>query len=96
MDKQQEIESAVFRKLLKHLDEHKDVQNIELMILADFCRNCLAKWMVTASEDVDIALDYETAREKIYGMPYTQWKDQYQTKATAEQLTAFNEKRQLK
>ena len=90
MNKQIEIESAVFQKLLSHLDEHKEVQNIELMILADFCRNCLAKWMVTAAADVGEELDYESAREKVYGMPYSQWKEQYQLKATEEQMAAFN------
>ena len=89
MNKQQEIESAVFKRLLKHLDDNKDVQNIDLMILADFCRNCLAKWMVTAAEEVGESLDYEAAREKVYGMPYSEWKDKYQSKATAEQMAAF-------
>jgi len=92
--KQQQIESAVFRKLLSHLDEHKEVQNIDLMILADFCRNCLSKWMVTAAEELGEPIDYESAREKVYGMPYAEWKDLYQTKATDEQLAAFNAKHQ--
>jgi len=96
MNKQQEIESAVFQRLLRHLDEHKEVQNIELMILADFCRNCLSKWMVKAAEDLGVSLDYETAREKVYGMPYSQWKELYQTKATDEQMAAFNARRQAK
>ncbi|WP_144391713.1 DUF1244 domain-containing protein [Pleionea sediminis] len=92
MDKQTEIEAAVFRRLLKHLDDHKDVQNIDLMNLADFCRNCLAKWMVTAAEENDVPLDYEQAREKIYGMPYSEWKKLYQRKATPEQIAAFEAK----
>ena len=96
MSKQQEIESAVFRKLLSHLDEHKEVQNIDLMILADFCRNCLAKWMVTAAQEAGETLDYEAAREKVYGMPYSQWKEQYQLKATEEQMAAFNAIQQAK
>ncbi len=96
MEKQQEIEAAVFRKLLSHLDEHKEVQNIDLMILADFCRNCLAKWMVSAAEDIGEMLDYETAREKVYGMPYSEWKSQYQTKATEEQMAAFNQRQAAK
>ena len=96
MNKQQEIESAVFNKLLNHLDEHKEVQNIDLMILADFCRNCLAKWMVTAAEDVGESLDYEAARERVYGMPYSQWKEQYQLKATEEQMAAFNARQDAK
>ena len=83
------IEAAVFRRLLQHLDSHKDVQNIDLMILADFCRNCLAKWYVAAAKDQGIAIDYEKAREVIYGMPYSEWKDKYQPEATPEQLAAF-------
>ena len=74
-DKNTEIEAAVFRRLLEHLDNHKEVQNIDLMILADFCRNCLAKWYVSAAEERGETLDYEAAREIVYGMPYAQWKD---------------------
>ncbi|MFT5450768.1 MAG: hypothetical protein ACI9N9_000248 [Enterobacterales bacterium] len=96
MNKQQQIESAVFQKLLSHLDEHKEVQNIELMILADFCRNCLAKWMVSAAEELGEKLDYETAREKVYGMPYSEWKDNYQAKATDKQMLAFNARQDAK
>ena len=96
MQKQQEIEAAVFRRLLKHLDDHKEVQNIDLMILADFCRNCLAKWMVTAAEEAGESMDYEAAREKIYGMPYSEWKDAYQLKATDKQMLAFNAKQDAK
>jgi len=96
MEKQQQIEAAVFQKLLSHLDEHKEVQNIELMILADFCRNCLAKWMVKAAEDLGESLDYEAAREKVYGMPYSKWKEKYQTKATEEQMAAFNTRQAAK
>ena len=94
MNEQQQtnIEAAVFRRLLQHLDEHKEVQNIELMILADFCRNCLAKWMVTAAEKEGVELDYEQAREKVYGMPYSECKEKFQLEATAEQLEAFNAK----
>ena len=84
-----EIEAAAFRRLLKHLDDNKDVQNIDLMILANFCRNCLAKWYRTAAEDLDVELNYEQAREIVYGMPYSDWKDQYQTEATEEQKAAF-------
>ncbi|GAB2682558.1 DUF1244 domain-containing protein [Aliiglaciecola sp. 3_MG-2023] len=92
MDKQTEIEiqAATFRRLLKHLDDNKDVQNIDLMILADFCRNCLGKWYKAAAEEKGIDIDYEQAREKIYGIPYAQWKEQYQAKATPEQLAAFD------
>ncbi len=86
-----ELEAAVFRRLLAHLDERKEVQNIELMILADFCRNCLAKWYQAAGDERGIEIDYEEARELVYGMPYSQWKDKYQLKATPEQLARFNE-----
>ena len=86
------IEAAVFRRLLAHLDERKDVQNIELMNLAGFCRNCLSKWYVTAAEEAGVSVDYDAARERVYGMPYHEWKDLYQKEATAEQLAAFNKK----
>ena len=88
-----EIEAAVFRRLLEHLDNHKEVQNIELMILADFCRNCLAKWYVAAAKDRGLAVEYEAAREIIYGMPYSEWKDLYQQEATPEQMAAFEARR---
>ncbi len=91
-----EIEAAAFRRLLQHLDAHKDVQNIDLMILADFCRNCLAKWYRSAAEERDVEIDYEQARELIYGMPYSVWKDKYQADATPEQLAAFEAKQQNK
>jgi hypothetical protein len=96
MQNQQAIEAAVFRKLLSHLDDHKEVQNIDLMILADFCRNCLAKWMVSAAEEEGESLDYEAAREKVYGMPYSEWKDKFQQKATDEQMSAFNARQAAK
>jgi len=83
------IEAAVFRRLLEHLDARKDVQNIELMNLAGFCRNCLAKWYVAAAEERGVALGYEDARTLVYGMPYAQWKSLYQGEAPAEQLRQF-------
>ena len=85
----QAIEAAVFRRLLAHLGSRKDVQNIELMNLAGFCRNCLAKWYVAAAEQQGVAMDQAAAREVVYGMPYEQWKAQYQTEATPEQLARF-------
>jgi uncharacterized protein len=91
-----EIEAQVFRKFLQHLDENKDVQNIELMNLAYFCRNCLAKWYVTAAQEQGEEIDYEQAREVIYGMPYSEWKDLYQKPATPEQMAVFNEKSKAK
>ncbi|MEY3016908.1 MAG: hypothetical protein RL336_43 [Pseudomonadota bacterium] len=86
------IEAAVFRRLLKHLDDNKQVQNIDLMILADFCRNCLAKWYVSAAAEQGVEIDYEGAREIVYGMPYSEWKDLFQAPATPEQLAAFDAK----
>jgi len=83
------IEAAVFRKLLAHLDSRKDVQNIELMNLAGFCRNCLSKWYVAEAEVRGLSVDLDAARERVYGMPYTDWKQKYQTEATAEQKAAF-------
>ena len=89
---QTEIEAAAFRRLLEHLDENKDVQNIDLMNLAGFCRNCLSKWYLAAAEDKGIELDYEGARKVIYGEPYGDWKKKYQTEASAEQKAAFEAK----
>ena len=86
---QTELEAATFRRLLKHLDDHKEVQNIDLMILANFCRNCLSKWYMAAAEEQDIAIDYEQAREIVYGMPYSEWKKKHQLPATEEQLQAM-------
>lgn len=91
-DTKTEIEATVFRQLLDHLDANKDVQNIDLMILADFCRNCLAKWYVKAAAENGVEMDYEAAREIIYKMPYADWKKHYQQPATAEQLAAFEAK----
>ncbi len=84
-----EIEAAAFRRLLDHLRSHPEVQNIDLMILADFCRNCLSKWYLAAAEERGIEMDYPTARELVYGMPYDEWKDKHQTEATPEQMTAY-------
>lgn len=84
-----EIEAAVFRRFLAHLDERKDVQNIEMMNLAGFCRNCLAKWYMTAAEQRGEIIDYDQARELVYGMPYSEWKKKHQREATAEQLAKF-------
>ena len=91
---QTELEAAVFRRLISHLQQHTETQNIDLMILADFCRNCLAKWYSTAAIEHGIAVDYEQAREVIYGMPYKDWKSKYQTEATAETQAAYDRKQQ--
>ena len=79
------IEAAVFRRLVSHLDGRRDVQNIDLMNLAGFCRNCLSKWYAEAAAEHGIKLDKEAAREIVYGMPYDEWKAHYQTEATPEQ-----------
>ncbi|MAM71267.1 MAG: deoxycytidine triphosphate deaminase [Gammaproteobacteria bacterium] len=84
-----EIEAAVFRRLLEHLDSRKDAQNIDLMNLAGFCRNCLSKWYVAAARDRGEEISYEEARELVYGMPYAQWKEKYQLEATDEQKQMF-------
>jgi|TARA_B110000503_G_scaffold12130_1_gene16395 hypothetical protein len=84
-----EVEAAVFRRLLKHLDENKDVQNIDLMNLANFCRNCLSKWYVSSAAEQQTDIDYEQAREIIYGIPFAEWKAKYQSPATEEQLAIF-------
>lgn len=93
MNKSTEIEATVLRRLIEHLDNNKNVQNIDLMIAADFCRNCLSKWYSSAAAELGESIDYEQAREIIYKMPYSEWKDKYQTAATAEQLSAMNERK---
>ncbi|MCY3730805.1 MAG: DUF1244 domain-containing protein [Rhodospirillaceae bacterium] len=86
---QTELEATVLRRLLQHLDARKDVQNIELMILAGFCRNCLSKWFVEAAAERGLEVDLEAAREMVYGMPYGEWREHHQPPATAEQLRRF-------
>lgn len=84
------IEAAVFRRLLRHLlDERPDVQNIDLMIAAGFCRNCLADWYLEAAKARGIAMTKDAAREAVYGEPFAQWKAKHQREATPEQLAAF-------
>ncbi len=86
---QDALDAAAFRRLLKHLDANKDVQNIDLMILAGFCRNCLSKWYKAAADEAGLEIDDMAARERVYGMPYSEWKTNHQPKATPEQLAAF-------
>ena len=86
-----ELEAAAFRRLVAHFRERTDVQNIDLMNLAGFCRNCLSKWYRAAAEDKGLELSYDEAREIVYGMPYAEWKAQYQTDATAEQKAAYEQ-----
>jgi hypothetical protein len=93
MDKQTqlEIESAAFRRIIQHFQTHTDVQNIDLMNLADFCRNCFSKWYMAEAKEKGVDIDYDAAREVVYGMPFTEFKEKYQKPATAEQLAAFEE-----
>ena len=84
-----ELEAAVYRRLVEHLRQRTDVQNIDLMILAGFCRNCLADWYRDAAATRGIAMSKEAAREHVYGEPFAQWKARHQTEATPEQLAAF-------
>ena len=88
---QTELEAATFRRFLAHLDERKDVQNIDLMILAGFCRNCLSKWYKTCADEQGLDMDQDQARETIYGMTYDSWKSTFQTDATPEQLAALEQ-----
>src|SRR5579863_9030328 len=80
---QDRIEAATFRRLLQHLDGRKDVQNLELMNLAGFCRNCLAKWYAQAAREAGVEVADDQARERVYGMPYAEWKQRYQKEAPA-------------
>ena len=89
MNKNVEFEAAAFRRLLQHLDSRKDVQNIDLMILAGFCRNCLADWYREAAEAAGQPMDKDAARELVYGMPFKEWKEKFQPEATSGQLAAF-------
>ncbi len=86
-----EMEAAAFRGLIAHLQERTDVQNIDLMNLAGFCRNCLSKWYTAAGKDLGVDITYEQACEAVYGMPIGEWKEKYQSKASAEQLKTFEE-----
>ncbi|MEL7040081.1 MAG: DUF1244 domain-containing protein [Pseudomonadota bacterium] len=86
---QDKLDAAAFRRLISHLDNRKDVQNIDLMILADFCRNCLGDWYREAAEAHGIEMSKDTARARVYGMPYAEWKEKYQAEATPEQMAAF-------
>jgi uncharacterized protein len=84
-----ELEAAAFRTLVEHLRAHPEVQNIDLMNLAGFCRNCLSKWYRAAAEEHGLEVSYEQAREIVYGMPYAEWKAQHQTEASPEQQARF-------
>ena len=98
MNQQQqlEIEAATFRRLVHHLRGRQDLQNIELMSLAGFCRNCLSRWYKAEAEARGQEVEYEDAREMVYGMPYADWKARHQTEATPEQIQAFERHQQEK
>jgi len=86
-----EIEAAAFRQLVTHLQENPGVQNIDLMDLAGFCRNCLSKWYVAAAEEKGAGIDYDEARDIVYGMPYQEWKAKHQTEQPPERLDNFTQ-----
>ncbi len=87
-----ELEAAAFRRLVEHLRSHTEVQNIDLMNLAGFCRNCLSKWYAAAAEERGLNVDLDAARETVYGMPYAEWKAKYQTEASPEKQAAWEER----
>ena len=90
---QTELEAAAFRRLVQHLRDRPDVQNIDMMNLANFCRNCLSNWYMDAAKEKGIDLSKPQAREIVYGMPYDEWKAKHQTEATPEQLARYEEVR---
>ncbi|WP_142849640.1 DUF1244 domain-containing protein [Telmatospirillum sp. J64-1] len=90
-----EIEAAAFRGLVAHLQKRSDVQNIDIMNLAGFCRNCLSKWYLAAAKERGVEIEYEDALQAVYGMPYAEWKAKYQKKATEDQLKTFEETKPL-
>ena len=95
MDKNIQMEAAAFRGLIAHLQERTDVQNIDLMNLAGFCRNCLSKWYLAAGKELNQDISYDDALKYVYGMPYPEWKEKYQKKASDEQLQKFQETKPL-
>ena len=86
MKEQDKIKARVLDRLIEHLDNNKEIQNIDLMVLAKFCRNCLSKWMVQESEKLGVDMSIDQAKKEIYKMPYSEWKEKHQTQATTEQL----------
>ena len=91
----EQFEAAAFRGLIKHLQTRTDVQNIDLMNLSGFCRNCLSKWYLAAAKESGIEISYEKAREVIYGMPYDDWKKNYQLKASEEQKKKYQDTKKM-
>ena len=94
-DTQIKAEAAAFRSLVAHLQERKDVQNIDLMNLSGFCRNCMSKWYMAAANEMGEEMDYDQAREAIYGMPFSEWKENHQAKASDDQIKAFEDTKPL-
>jgi hypothetical protein len=90
-----ELEAAAFRGLVEHLQKRTDVQNIDIMNLAGFCRNCLSKWYLAAAEKRGVEMTYDEAREAVYGMPYGEWRDKYQAEASDDQKAKFEETKPL-
>ena len=90
-----ELEAAAFRGMIAHLQKRTDVQNIDVMNLAGFCRNCLSKWYAAAAEERGIKLDYDQAREIVYGMPYQEWKETYQSPSTELQRSTYEKTKPL-
>jgi hypothetical protein len=89
-EQQMQMEALAWRKLVSHFQKRKEVQNIDLMNMAGFCRNCMSKWLMGGAKDVGIEMDYDQARELVYGMTYDEWKNNHQEKATQEQLDKYN------
>jgi hypothetical protein len=93
MEKETEIKARAFDRLINHLDNNKQAQNIDLMILANFCRNCLSNWMSEEAKELGVELDKQTARKIVYKMDYSEWKDKHQTQVSHEKLELFNNRR---
>jgi hypothetical protein len=93
MEKETEIKARAFDRLIKHLDNRKDVQNIDLMILANFCRNCLSKWMSEEAQSLGVDLNKESAREYVYKMPYSDWKEKHQKSVSEDKLMELNKQK---
>jgi len=89
-EQQMQMEAHAWRKLVSHFQKRTDVQNIDLMVMAGFCRNCMSKWLMSGAAEAGVEMDYDQARELVYGMSYEQWKAEYQPKATPEQIAAYN------
>ena len=90
-----ELEAAAFRGLITHLQKRTDAQNIDIMNLAGFCRNCLSKWYLAAAKELNVELDMDQAREVVYGMPYSDWKEKFQTESTKEQQETYDKTKPL-